>query len=146
MASFRSQLLASNEIPVGDSAYFRLIKRSFSQLQVLLPGESNAPNTVSGKTGTPNPVSLSGDNGLVTVTVNAVDATWHLVSVSGDSVTLTSTDPLFVPAGTGTITNGSAQVTVQFGSTSPPTYTVTATDTTNTNIPAATSSPITVNP
>src|SRR6266568_5160462 len=74
MASFRSQLLASNEIPVGDSAYFRLIKRSFSQLQVLLPGESNAPNTVSGKTGTPNPVSLSGDNGLVTVTVNAVDA------------------------------------------------------------------------
>jgi len=32
-----------------------MVKRAFTQLQVLLPGETNAPNTTTGKIGTPDP-------------------------------------------------------------------------------------------
>jgi hypothetical protein len=125
------------------TAYFRLIKRVFSQLQVLFPGETNAPNTLTGKIGTPNPISLSADSGLVNVTVNAMDSTFHIVN-SGDAITFSSvTDPTAITTGI-SLVNGTATQAIQFDATGG--QTVTATDTTNTNIPAATSSSLTVGP
>ena len=126
-----------------NQGYFRLIERVFSQLQVLLPGETNAPNTLTGKTGTPTPANV-GD--LVDVTVNAVDATWNIVNVSGDNINLTTTDgsattPLDAPLANGTLT-GPNQV-ILFGS--PGSFTVTAKDTTHTNILSSTSASLTVN-
>src|SRR5215471_4194175 len=53
------------------------IAAPLSQLQVLLPGESAAPGTASGKTGTPRP-QTAGIPFLVTV--NACDASWAVVS------------------------------------------------------------------
>jgi hypothetical protein len=91
MNSIRSQLVASNEVPSGSTAFFRLVKRVATQLQVLLPGETNAPNTTTGKTGTPTPLSFSASGGLVNVTINSVDSTWHLVNTT-DVVHLTDTD------------------------------------------------------
>jgi hypothetical protein len=140
MGGIRSQLLASNEIPAGNTAFYRLIKRQFTQLQVLLPGETNAPNTLTGKVGAPSAVN-PGDP--VIVTVNSVDSTFHIVS-STDSITLTSlTDNAATLPVPGNLAGGTAQMYVYFGTSG--SQTITATDTTNTNIPAATSSPQPVN-
>jgi hypothetical protein len=138
--------LAAN-FPVGaKNVYFSLIKRQFTQLQVLLPGETNAPNTVSGYIGSPTPVSLSDTNyGVVTVTINACDSTWHIVSgAPGDTISVTTTDSgavLPIPAA---LVNGTVQENLGFSDTG--SWTVTATDTTTNAIPPATSASVTVGP
>ena len=48
---------------------------AFAKLQILLPGETAAPGTATGKTGTP---SAQTAGGAFNVTVNAVDANWNL--------------------------------------------------------------------
>lgn len=133
MVSQKAQLIATSELPAGSAAYFRLLKRVYSQLQILLPGETNAPDTPTGKTGTPDPI---GPSALVDVTINAVDSTWHIVNVTGDIITLNSSDvsdilPLDAPLQDGTLTQ-----TIWFDNdySSPGTRTITASDTTNTNI------------
>src|SRR5439155_1727485 len=61
----------------------------FSKLQILAPGETAAPGTSTGKTGTP----LAQTAGTAfNVTVNAVDANWNVVSTVIDTVGFTSTD------------------------------------------------------
>jgi hypothetical protein len=136
-----SQVVSSNELPAGNNVFFRLIKRTYSQLQVLLPGETNAPGTVSGKIGTPTPVNNSTD---VHFTVNACDSTWNIVNASGDLIHLTSsTDPQFVGQSDAALANGTLQMIGDFLTTG--SQTVTVTDTSNTNITAGVSSPVTVN-
>lgn len=137
---FRAQLLATNDIPAGNTAFFELIDRVATQLQVLLPGETNAPNTLTGKGGTPT-VFNAGDS--VNVTINAVDSTFHIVN-SGDSLALTSTDsgPIFYfSTFTPTLVNGTVTVLGNFDSGS---WTVTATDSSSTNLTAGTSSAVTI--
>lgn len=51
----------------------------FTKLQILMPGETAAPNTVSGKTGVPL-VQVAGVP--FTVIVNAVDANWNIVNTA----------------------------------------------------------------
>jgi len=61
-----------------------------TKLQVLLPGETAAPGTPSGKTGTPL-AQIAGAaiaNGII---VNAVDANWNVVS-STHTIAITSSD------------------------------------------------------
>ena len=59
-----------------------------TKLQLLMPGETAAPGTSTGKTGTPT-AQTAGT--AFTVTVNAVDANWNLVS-STHTVAITSSD------------------------------------------------------
>ena len=140
----RWTLIPSASLPVGPESYFALIKRTFSTLQVLLPGETNAPNTLTGKVGSPNPVSL-GAGGTITVTINAVDSTYHIVTTApGDTIALSSTDATAALPAPAALANGTVTVQLTFGNTG--NFTVTATDTTNTNIPPATSSSVTVGP
>ena len=61
----------------------------FSQLQLLLPGESAAPGTGSGKTGTPS-AQTAGIPFLVTV--NACDASWNVVTTITHTVRILSSD------------------------------------------------------
>src|SRR5207253_851592 len=61
---------------------------AFVKLQLLMPGESAAPGTASGKTGTPTAQTAGS---AFNVTVNAVDANWNVVS-STDTVAITSSD------------------------------------------------------
>ena len=63
---------------------------AFTKLQILVPGETPAPGTASGNTGTPTAQTAGS---AFTVTVNAVDAYWNLVNTIGDVVSMTSTDP-----------------------------------------------------
>ena len=131
-------LLPASWLVGTNQGYFRLVKRIATQLQVLLPGETNAPNTLTGKGGTPD---VQSNGGLFTVTVNSVDSTFHIVSTA-DNISITSnTDPT---AGTvtGTLSGGTAQITYGFDASG--VQTVTASDTDNTNILSNTSSPVTV--
>jgi len=124
-------------------SFFRLNGQSFIQLQILMPGETNAPGTVTGKTGSPFPESLSNPNGQFPVTINACDAYWSIISTVTDTITITSNDstssaPVGSPSA-GTMVGGTTQIYFNFGQTG--TFTVTATDTTTTTIPSVTSSP-----
>jgi hypothetical protein len=117
-----------------------LVSRTATKLQVLWPGETNAPGTATGKIGSPAPVA-AGDN--VTVTVNAVDNTWHIVNVSGDNIHFTAASSSVTVPPDAALASGSLQGTVTFGNSGA--FTITATDTTTTNVTAGTSSTITAN-
>lgn len=127
--------------PIG---FFGMVKRTFTQLQVLFPGETNAPNTASGKIGTPTPLSIGTDAGAVAVTVNAVDASYHIVNTApANLIQLSSSDTgASIPPPTA-LANGTQTVQMNFSTTG--SFTVTATNLSAT-MPAATSSSITVGP
>src|SRR5262249_26434325 len=62
---------------------------SFVKLQILAPGEIPAPGTASGKTGTPT-AQTAGT--AFSMTVNAVDANWNVVTNVSHTVALTCSD------------------------------------------------------
>src|SRR5207244_12527003 len=62
-----------------------------TKLQILLPGESAAPGTSTGKAGAPSD-QVAGSAITNRVVVNAVDANWNVVPGSVPNVTITSTD------------------------------------------------------
>src|SRR5206468_11673040 len=62
---------------------------AFVKLQLLAPGETAAPGTATGKTGSPT-ARTAGT--AFTVTVNAVDANWNLVNTVTDTAGITSSD------------------------------------------------------
>ncbi len=62
---------------------------AFARLQILAPGETTAPATVTGKTGTPSPQFVGVP---FNATVNAVDEFWNFVSGVTDTVGITSSD------------------------------------------------------
>ena len=76
----RQALLGTNALPSANQGYYRLLKRTFSQLQVLWPGQTNAPGTPNGYTGTATPVSI-GNNPVAVVTINACDPNWHIIPI-----------------------------------------------------------------
>jgi hypothetical protein len=109
-----TQLVSSNDLPVGNTAFLALVQRNYTQLQVLLPGETAAPNTLTGKTGTPTPVSL-GTNNEITVTVNAVDSKWNIVPTIKDTVAISSTDAsAYSNPASAVLVNGTGQYSVYF--------------------------------
>ena len=65
-----------------------------TKLQVLLPGETSAPGTPTGKTGTPSPWTAGVSSAVI---VNVVDANWNIVPTASLSVRLSNdTGHLFV--------------------------------------------------
>jgi hypothetical protein len=137
----KSVLIPDSALPAGNSAYFQMVKRSATQLQVLLPGESNAPGTGTGKTGTPDPQTTGVPFNL---TINACDATWNIATTCSDTVMITSTDTsAFTPSNTALV-NGTVTIIGDFEFGTPGTWTITATDVTDTNVLAGTSSPVSV--
>lgn len=137
--AYHSLVMKSN-LPAGNAAFFRLIKRTFTKLQVLLPGESNAPDTVTGKTGSPTPITAGS---IINVTVNAVDDTFHVVDAS-DTVQLVGSDASILPDGNIGLNGGTGSVGVFFQNAG--SFTITASDLTDPTKTPDTSSSITVNP
>src|SRR5207249_692643 len=70
----------SSNVVVGPGA--------FAKLQLLVPGETAAPGTANGKTGTPL-TQTAGTS--FNVTVNAVDSNWNVVSTN-DTIAISSSD------------------------------------------------------
>ena len=144
-AGFHTQLLLNSDLPGTNAGYFRLSKAVASQLQVLLPGETNAPGTVTGKIGTPDPQTAGTPFDL---TVNACDATWHIASGCSDTVNITSSDTsAYLPADTalanGTVTFSGTGIN-PFWFQSSGTWTITATDVTTNTVKSGTSTAITI--
>ncbi|MDB6018143.1 MAG: hypothetical protein JWR19_2632 [Pedosphaera sp.] len=110
---------------------------AYSQLQVLLPGESAAPATGTGKTGTP---TAQNTDTATSVIVNAVDANWNVVS-SVDSVAITSSDVNATLPANAALVAGTKTFSVNFNTVG--SRTVTATDVSNNN--TGTSAAVTVN-
>jgi hypothetical protein len=121
------------------AAYFRLIRRGFAKLQVLMPGETAAPGTVSGKTGTP---TAQGVGVPFSVRINAVDEIWNVVS-SGDTVHIACTDGTATLPGDTALAGGTANVIVTFNAAG--TFTVTASDVTDGSKTPDTGSPTDAN-
>lgn len=141
MVGLVRQLLSSNDWSGGDQTYFRLVKRAFTKLQILLPGETAAPGTATGKTGTPTPQPLGWP---FTVTINAVDATWHVMPNVTDTLDfLTSTDPAFgQPPFVANLVNGTVTIDVSMGTVGD--QTITVSDQTDPTKTSATSSAVSV--
>src|SRR5207247_1000232 len=112
---------------------------AMAKLQLLVPGETAAPGSATGKTGTPSDQTASIG---YSVTVRAVDANWNLVS-STHTVGITCTDPNdLLPANAALVagTKSFSLTNKTAGS-----WTITATDITDSTKTANTSPSITVN-
>lgn len=147
--SVKSTLIPKSSLPAGNQAYFRMIQRTYTQMQVLLPGETNAPGTALGYVGSPTPISIAAQGSTpTTITVNACDPTWHIVNVT-DTIQLTTSDgSAYLPAGNVDMVGGTAvfsgQNGILFQSTG--SQTVTSSDLTSATVPSATSASVTVGP
>ncbi len=123
----------------GTSNAFLVNAGAFAKLQLLVPGETAAPGTASGKTGTP---SAQTAGSAFAVTVRAVDAYWNLVS-STDTVGLSSSDAIATLPANAALAAGSQNFSVTLKTAG--TATVSASDITNGTKPANTSPSIAVN-
>jgi hypothetical protein len=106
-----------------------------------MPGETPAPGTTAGKTGTAT-AQQAGVN--FDITVNAVDDKWNIVNYVTDTVTITSSDAGAALPPDAALANGTKTFSVAFGSAG--SYTVTASDVTDANKKPNTGTSTTVNP
>src|SRR5262249_8101378 len=113
---------------------------AFAKLEILTPGETAAPGSGPGKTGTPNTPTAGAP---CNVRVNAVDANWNLVNTVTDTVAITSSDAnASLPSNAALVAGTKAfSVTLDTGGSA----TVTATDITDGSKGTNTSSSIPVN-
>src|SRR5262249_10594099 len=112
---------------------------AFSQLQLLVPGESSAPGTPNGKAGSASQ-QIAGES--FSVIVNAVDAYWNKVATATDVVGVTSSDAAAsLPANTSLIA-GTQTLSVALNTIG--SATIPASDLSDGSKPAATSPSITV--
>jgi len=112
---------------------------SFSQLQVLFPGETAAPGTATGKTGTP---TAQAAGTAFNITVRAVDAGFNLIPSITDTVSLTVSDANATLPANVALVNGVATLSVTAKTAG--SMTATANDVTD-GITTGTSSAVTVN-
>jgi hypothetical protein len=138
VAPGKKTLITAADLPAAQQGYWRLIKRPASQLQILLPGETQAPGTLTGKTGTPDAQYLGS---VFYVTVNAVDSEFHTVKSVTDVVHLSCTDASGYVAPDTALNNGTASFQVTLNTAG--TWSYTATDVTTNTISAGTSATIT---
>lgn len=140
-AGSRFVLLPGSVLGTNLPIYLRLKQQVFTKLQVLLPGETAAPGTLTGKTGTPD-VQHVGVG--FSVTVNAVDNNWSLIPSITDTVHIVSTDTAALLPADAALVAGTGTFTVILQTTG--TFTVTASDVTDATKSSSTSSSITSSP
>ena len=109
-----------------------------NKLQVLVPSETAAPGTTAGKTGTPDGQTAGV---AFSVTVNAVDANFNLISTN-DTVHFTSTDANATLPSDTALSGGTGSFSVTLKTAG--TKTVTASDVTHSGVTAGASAGITV--
>jgi hypothetical protein len=74
--------------PLATSSIFSVSANDFVKLQVLLPGETADPGTLTGKLGTPNDfIAGTINSGVV---INAVDNYWNLVNTVADELEIST--------------------------------------------------------
>lgn len=123
----------------GSSAAFTINADTATKVQVLLPGETAAPGTVSGKTGTATD-EVAGTG--ITATVNAVDANWNVVSSATQTITITSSDGAATLPSNAALVSGTKDFSVTLKTAGA--QTITATVASGTSLTAGTSASVTV--
>jgi hypothetical protein len=104
--------------PVGLAAQNPAVR-----LQILLPGETNAPNSIAGKSGNPIPAQAGTP---LTVTVNAVDGNGVVVPGASPLVAISFSDGSASPPANAALVNGTQTFAVTLAT--PGSQTVTGTD------------------
>lgn len=133
--------LGAADLTGADHNYFRMVKRTATQLQVLLPGEVNNPSAPGGKTGIPSAQTAGNPFDL---RVNACDASWNIAKACSDVVSFTSSDTsAWLPPNT-TLVKGSANIIGNTFFNASGTWTITATDTSTNTVAAGVSTAITI--
>ena len=130
----------SGALTAATSSTVAISNGPLAQLQVLLPGETAAPGTQSGKTGTPT-AQTAGT--AFNVTVRAVDAGNNLLTNITHAVGITSSDLNAILPSNAALVNGSATFSLTIRTADTPT--VTAQDITD-GLTIGTSSAVTVTP
>jgi hypothetical protein len=111
----------------------------YSRLQVLLPGESAAPGTATGKLGVPTAQTAGVQ---FSVTVRACDASWNTVTSITNSFQLTSSDASASLPGASSLVAGTRTLPVTLNADG--SFTISADDLSDGTIPLATSAPVSV--
>jgi hypothetical protein len=132
--------LAAAPAKNGTSDPFVVHPAGFARVQLVVPGESALPGSISGKSG--SPAAQSAGHAFA-VTVNATDAWWNPVT-NGDQVRLTSSDAAASTPVNGTMSGGTVQIGVTLNTVGSQTLTVG--DVTNAGIQGMTSPAIQVQP
>ena len=138
-ATFTSTDITNGTMTANTSPATTINAGAFAKLQLLMPGETAAPGTASGKTGTPSAQTAAAS---FTVTVNAVDANWNPVSAT-DTVALSTSDANATPPAPAALVAGTKTFSVILKTAG--SSTVTATDQSNGSMTANTSPATTVN-
>ena len=110
----------------------------YSRLQVLLPGETAAPGTASGKTGTPRAQT---EGVPFTLTVRACDSGWNLVTSVSDVIQILASDGSATLPPDAALSGGTRSFAVTFNAGG--TFTVFAHDQDDSTIPDGASAPVT---
>ncbi|MDA3970011.1 MAG: hypothetical protein PF442_01530 [Desulfobulbaceae bacterium] len=130
---------AATAVNIGHLVALKPATSVWHHLQILVPGETAAPGTATGKTGTP----ADQDQGVsFTVTVNLVDANWNPVTGT-DTIRITSSDTAAYLPAEAALVSGTIDFNVTLNT--PGLATVTASDVTDSSKTADTSPEITVN-
>src|SRR6185295_3090747 len=99
--------LTNGAITDNTSGTVNVVGGSFARVLVLAPGESSAPGTATGRTGTPIDESI---NYAFTLTVLATDAWWNPVTGPTDVVHIGCADPLATLPPDQALVNGRADL------------------------------------
>jgi hypothetical protein len=128
-----------------------MIQRTFTKLQILLPGMTATPGVSPGYTGTPSNQLADGygDYAFNTI-VNGVDNNWNVVSGATDNIQLSSSGPsLLIQNGGETgelaLAGGTVTFSVSFLTDEPGSAQLTATDVDDATKTAATSPTVLIN-
>jgi hypothetical protein len=105
-----AQVVNTSELPGGNDTYFRLIKRIASQLEILLPGQSNVVGVGPSGNFDTSQVYVGA---IVNVTVNLVDATFNIVNAGDSAVVTAGPDDVFGATDVVTITGGTGVIQIQ---------------------------------
>ncbi len=111
----------------------------YTQIQVLLPGETEAPGTISGKTGAPQAQTVGVP---FTFRVRAVDGQWNLVDTITDVMQFGSSDASATLPSNVPLVGGKATLTAMLNAAG--TFTISADDQTDLTIPLGTSGNVSV--
>lgn len=121
------------------SSVFIIMPADYTRVQLLVPGETAAPGTITGKTGIP---LLQAEGVAFTTTVNAVDNYWNVIGTITNMVDLYSSDTRATLPSALALSGGTTTLVAKFNTGG--LQTLSAEDISNLNIDDDTSPDITV--
>jgi len=124
---------------VSTSANVTVSAGAFTKLQLLVPGETAAPGSATGKSGNPAGQYAGVDFDVI---VNAVDANWNSVNTATDTIGITASDSAATLPPGAAMVSGTTTLTVTLNNGG--SFTVTASDLTDSSKTANTSPTISV--